>query len=292
MMSPPYVGAFINLDRSPQRRAEMEAQFAALGIADRYVRFPAIDGSTLKYKGPLKPGEAGSFRSHLGAMERLRPWGKCVHILEDDALLSRAMAPMIEFAIAQGIFDYFDIVYTDVYVLFEFLSSIRIHKQHYDEFLIKAQADYRRAFKVLSLEGQTFYGLSSYLVSPKAIDRVIAYFAQEAARGPTVANDIFINRLTLEGKLRAGYLFPFLTTLRLERALETTVPGRNTDRYAMVTLGSNLIRYSFYVESDLPGYAIPLLDQAIGQCVTRPRNPHQEFISRAMEYVIAIDEPK
>ena len=210
-----YVGAFINLDRSPQRRAEMEDQIATLGIADRYVRFPAVDGSTLNYKGPLRPGEAGSFLSHLRVMELLRPSGKCVHILEDDALLSRPMAPMIEFAIAQGIFDYFDIVYTDVYVAFEYLSSVRFHKQHYDDFLIKSQTDYQKAFKVLTLEGQTFYGLSSYVVSANSIERLISHFQQEAARGPTMPNDIFINRLVLEGKLRVGYLFPFLTALRL-----------------------------------------------------------------------------
>jgi GR25 family glycosyltransferase involved in LPS biosynthesis len=287
-----YVGAFINLDRSPQRRAEMEQQIAALGIADRYVRFPAVDGSTLGYKGPLRPGEAGSFLSHLRVMELLRPSGKCVHILEDDALLSRPMAPMIEFAIAQGVFDYFDIIYTDVYVAFEYLSSVRFHKQHYDDFLVASQADYQKAFKVLTLEGQTFYGLSSYVVSAKAIDRLIGYFGQEAARGPTMPNDIFINRLVLEGKLRAGYLFPFLTALRLERAIEMTVSGRATDRYTMVTLGSNLIRYSFYVENDLPGYAIPLLDRAIAESTMRPRDARQDFINRAMEYVVMIEEPK
>ena len=105
-------------------------------------------------------------------------------------------------------------------------------------------------------------------------------------------NDIFINRLALEGKLRVGYLFPFLTALRLERAIEMTVSGRSTDRYTMVTLGSNLIRYSFYVENDLPGYAVPLLDRAIAQSTMRQRDAHQEFINRAMEYVVMIEEPK
>src|SRR5262249_41473877 len=155
------------------------------------------------------------------------------------------------------------------YVAFEYLSSIRFHKQHYDDFLIKSQADYQKAFKVLTLEGQTFYGLSSYVVSARALDRLIAYFREEAARGPTMPNDIFINRLASEGKLRAGYLFPFLTTLRLERALEATVSGRSSDRYAMVTLGSNLIRYSFFVESDLAGYATALLERAIAQSTMR-----------------------
>lgn len=287
-----YVGTYINLDRSPDRRRDMQAQLDALGLADRYVRFPAIDGNTLGYKGPLRPGEAGSFLSHYRALEQLRGAGKCVHIMEDDALMSRAMAPMIEFAISQGIFEHFDIIFTEVYVLFEYLSSIRFHKQQYDDFLVKSKTDFRTAFKVLNLEGQTFYGLSSYVVSAKAVDRVLAYFRQEADRGPTVANDVFVCRLSRERKLRIGYLFPFVTTLRLERALEATVSGRPSDRYAMVTLGSNLIRYSFFVERDLAGYGSSLLAQATEQCVSRPRDEHQDFITRAMEYVVMIDEPK
>ena len=117
---------------------------------------------------------------------------------------------------------------------------------------------------------------------------MLGYYRQEAAAGPTMANDVFACRLGLEGKLRIGYLFPFLTSLRLERALEATVSGRSSDRFAMVTLGSNLIRYSFYLDRDLPGYATDLLDKAAAQCVSRARDEHQAFITRA----VMIDEPK
>jgi hypothetical protein len=134
-------------------------------------------------------------------------------------------------------------------------------------------------------------GLSSCIVSPRAIDRLLALFSQEASAGPT-PNDVLICRLGLEGKMRIGYLLPFLTTLRLERALEATVSGRTSDRHAMVTLGSNLIRYSFFIESDLPGHGSDLLDRAVKQCVSQPRDPHMDFITRAMDYVVMIDDPK
>ena len=62
-----YVGAFINLDRSPQRRAEMEGQLAELGIADRYVRFPAIDGSKLAKRVELA-ARARDLRRELDAL--------------------------------------------------------------------------------------------------------------------------------------------------------------------------------------------------------------------------------
>jgi hypothetical protein len=60
----------------------------------------------------------------------------------------------------------------------------------------------------------------------------------------------------------------------------------------MVVLGSNLIRYSFFIERDLAGYGGAILDRAAAQCVTRGRDAHQEFITRAMEYVVMMDRPR
>jgi GR25 family glycosyltransferase involved in LPS biosynthesis len=289
---PRYRGAFINLDRSPERRRDIETQLHTFGIADRYARFPAIDGDALSnYPGPLRRGEVGCFLSHVRALERMRMAGTHVHIVEDDVLLSRQLAPMIDFTIAQGVFQYFDIIFTDVYVGFENISNIRLHKRMYDDFLSKSQSDFFRAFRVLSLDGQVFYNLSSYVVAAHAIDRVLAFYKKEIEAGPVTPVDILICRLALERKLRVGYLFPFVTSLRLERALDTTILGRGTDPSAMATLGSNLIRYSFFIERDLPGYASPLLAQSVAKCVSRPRDEHQDFISRAVEYIGMIDDP-
>ena len=40
--SVPYHGLFINLDRSPDRRRNMEEQFAACGLENIYARFPGL----------------------------------------------------------------------------------------------------------------------------------------------------------------------------------------------------------------------------------------------------------
>ena len=102
---PRYCGAFINLDRSPERRCDIETQLRTFKIADRYARFPAIDGDALDdYRGALRRGEVGCFLSHFRALERMRVAGTHVHIMEDDVLLSRQLAPMIDFTIAQGVF--------------------------------------------------------------------------------------------------------------------------------------------------------------------------------------------
>jgi hypothetical protein len=41
----PYIGRYINLDRSPERRAVLETMLNGLGVADRYQRFAAVDGA-------------------------------------------------------------------------------------------------------------------------------------------------------------------------------------------------------------------------------------------------------
>jgi len=74
----PYHGLYINLDRSVERRERMEAQLADLGLAGRYVRFPAIDGASLgSGTGTLKAGERGAFHSHVQALEDARRKSGC-----------------------------------------------------------------------------------------------------------------------------------------------------------------------------------------------------------------------
>ena len=50
----------------------------------------------------------------------------------------------------------------------------------YDSFLSNAQSDFFRAFKILSLNGQVFYNMSSYVVAAHAIDRMLAFSARHS----------------------------------------------------------------------------------------------------------------
>src|SRR4051812_37160662 len=112
-----YRGLYINLDRSGPRRERMEAQLAAFGLNDRYSRFPAVDGMALAASGSrIKPGELGAFHSHLRALESAASDRLPLHLLEDDALLSEHVKPIIEDAIAARLFDRFDILFTDTFI--------------------------------------------------------------------------------------------------------------------------------------------------------------------------------
>ena len=90
---------FINLDRSPDRRAEMSQRLSALGIA--FERVPAIDGRSLSSSAvdavridtpgwkPLSAGEIGCFLSHRECWRRIAQGDEAYGcVFEDDVLLS------------------------------------------------------------------------------------------------------------------------------------------------------------------------------------------------------------
>src|SRR5438045_74294 len=117
MNEPSYRGLYINLDRSTERRRHFEKQLVDLNLNSRYQRFPAVDGRTIALPATtLKPGEVGVFLSHCQALEAARSFETCIHILEDDALLSEHVAPVIEDAIATDLFDKYDLLFTDMMV--------------------------------------------------------------------------------------------------------------------------------------------------------------------------------
>jgi GR25 family glycosyltransferase involved in LPS biosynthesis len=107
-------GFYINLDRSIDRRRSIEAQIETLGIGHIYKRFPAVDGSKLAPIGRMRSAEVGIFRSHNDVLAGARKVGKFIHVLEDDQLLSEFMLPAIGLAIRRGIFDQFDLIFTDI----------------------------------------------------------------------------------------------------------------------------------------------------------------------------------
>jgi GR25 family glycosyltransferase involved in LPS biosynthesis len=213
-----YHGVYINLDRSPARRAGMDEQLAALGLKDRYSRFGAVDGSTLPpSRSELRPGELGAFFSHMRALEAARS-SRCaaIHIMEDDALLSEHVRPVIEDSIATGLFQRFDILFTDILAP-PHLGMLKALKSA----LERVDAPSRPALRltdlqVIDLAGQNFSCLTSYVVGAKSIDRVLALYTAEAQSGPTKPVDLFVRDCVLSGKLRAAFLFPFITSFRLE----------------------------------------------------------------------------
>jgi hypothetical protein len=128
-----------------------------------------------------------------------------------------------------------------------------------------------------------FCCLASYIVSGRAVARLRALYADHLKKGPTVPVDIFIRHHVWEGRLRAAVAVPFATSVRLERARNSTIPGRAIDQAAQ--LSNLLLRHSFFVGRDLDRLAqvfSGLTGQSVGPA---------EFLDRLTAYVTAGGRP-
>ena len=86
-----YQGFYINLDRDDGRRNLLEQHLEKVGLASRYIRFPAIDANTITYGPDAVPGWAalGCTLSHLSVIKNQINKEMHLHIIEDDAILHR-----------------------------------------------------------------------------------------------------------------------------------------------------------------------------------------------------------
>ena len=224
-----YVGRFINLERSPDRRSAMEAQLRKLGLSDRYERFRAIDGDD---------GQKACFQSHALL---LKETGCPVHVLEDDAILSDYVASVVDFVASSGVLDSFDIVFTETIVGPDDVFELRELKQLFD----KHRAD--ETFVVRDITSTYRCGTSSYLVGSKNRERVLAVF-QRGVESGSLPVDLFIRQEARAGHLKLGCVFPFVTSIALETPTATT--GRPNDSARLSKQAVDLLRYSFFVDRD------------------------------------------
>lgn len=243
----PYTGSYINLDRSAERRAQIEAEFAAFGLEDRYQRFAAAEGNALAFPNPgLSAGEIGCFTSHLLLLKQNLATQTHLHVVEDDAMFSCFTAPMIETIVASDAFDRYDIVFTD-----STITPTRGEYAHYHA-LYDACVDRDAAGNVVRVHPQIvdhYVGATtSYMVNRRSIPKLVELFTEELAKGATAPIDLFIRKMARDGSLRVGSLFPFATTLRIENVLNNTIGGRRNNLLSRIAVC--LGRISFFVGCD------------------------------------------
>ena len=281
---PPYHGLYINLDRSTARRDAMEQQLDRFALSEIYARFPAIDGASLNSpRSTIGKGENGCFQSHYRALLSARTRGKCVHMVEDDALLSESVRPVIEEAIAQNVFEQFDVVFTDIFVP-PHLGIVKFLKQAVDG-LPSARPLKLGDLKVVDLADQNFACTTSFVVGAKSIDRVLALYQQEIALGPRAPLDLFLRSAANARQLKAACLFPFITSFNLDEVAASTLHerGEKTVEPSVVVLAA--LRYSFFVDRDL-ATAKRYLDAATAAARGK-RDEHRALIGEALDFVLS-----
>jgi len=285
--NPSYLGLYINLDRSPDRRAAFEKQLSELDLHSHYQRFPAVDGLQIDTsRSPLRPGEVGLFLSHCRAVEQARGKGMCVHVLEDDALLSEHVVPVLNDVVSTDMFERYDVVFTEMMIHCH-VGFLRNVQNEFDKMVPFPNPLRLQHLRLIDLSQVFYAGSQSYIVGSRSIDRLVSLYREELAKGPTLPVDIFLQQQAVAGKLRAACLFPFITSFRLEEIGKSTIghdtnPGTQASEMVM-----SVLRYLFFVNADL-AYAKRVLDAATIPN-RKAQNERHALIVQATEFVLSDD---
>lgn len=209
-------GAYINLDRSPQRRLDIEQEIARLGLADRYRRFAAIDGATLA-EPPATAGVRGCYESHLAILRGHAGSSEWLHIVEDDAVFSRFAGAGIDAVAADSAWSRFDIVFTNVrlmvppattsYACNLFDKATRLEPDG-------RVADLKTVFS-LQLGSYDFLLTTSYLVNGASCGRIVDHLVDAMAKSPAPIDHLYC-RLAKAGALTMAVTIPYLTLPRMQ----------------------------------------------------------------------------
>jgi len=252
----PYVGWYINLDRSPERRAQMEAQFACLDPVGRYSRFPAVDGNADGLTGHgLTDTELGCLMSHYRLLQMHQDSASHLHIVEDDIVLARRTVSFVERIVGSGMLDDWDILFTETTVPMV-VAWCAEGRAQYRKMIERAEdgTAARVEFRLIEYVGV----MASYLVNRRSVRAICDIIGQELDRGARIPIDLLIRTKAREGQLRVRSLFPFITSIR-PGAIPSTV------REGVVSqsrLAMELNRYSYFVEADLDA-ALALADRRL-----------------------------
>jgi GR25 family glycosyltransferase involved in LPS biosynthesis len=274
-LSEGFVGRYINLDRSIERRAALERQLTDAGCADRYSRFAGVDGVTApRGASPLSPGALGCFLSHARVIldHAEHSPDRHLHILEDDVVLCPRTVPILDQILDTALGAY-DLVFTDVSINFNLILQLSAMKAFRGSGMTDPKPDGGQpaphSVLYLNLAGQMFGAASSYLISRRALPRLAEILRAEIAAGPRQPIDMLYVDLLNTQMLSGACTMPFLTSIRPPDECVTTINDGMSD---MDTI-SYLSRAPFYIDRDdaaIERLSTGLARQAIGDALSEP----------------------
>ena len=246
-----YLGFYINLDRSPQRKEEIVTQLEQLQLLSQYSRFPAADGNVLNLeKSFLSAGAIGCFTSHYLLLENNFTQTHHLHVIEDHVILSRATNSTLQMLLNSELLNNFDIIFTDISLPFD-ISAIREYKTLFDSSVEKdgsGRIISVKKYSVMDLKDRFFASTSSFLIHKNSIAKLYHLLHQEMKLGPRRPIDLFIRAKVYEGEIRAACIFPFITSIRLDHIFNSTISDRYECRLSVLAM--LLMRHSFFIECD------------------------------------------
>ncbi|MFA5040682.1 MAG: glycosyltransferase family 25 protein [Bdellovibrionales bacterium] len=246
-----YAGFYVNLDRCEDRRIKIEQELANHGLGGKYTRFSASDGNAMGFPNPvgLRDSELGCFTSHYRLLKENRGSALPLHVMEDDIVLSKTFNYVMDQVLSGKELDNYDILYTDISTSMLDLNFVRF-KQCYDQH-VKRDKDGKiehLGFTVVDLSDVLFCSTCSFIVNPKSIDKLLSLYETELKNGARGPIDIYLLTLCQHGQIKAGTIFPFITSVPADTRLNTTVHNRSD---LLTVHASILLRRSFYADCNL-----------------------------------------
>lgn len=265
-----YRGLWINLDRRLDRRRWMEEQLEELGLADTYVRLPAIEGRDLDLPPNLrKHGAAHAcFLSHRDAVRMARESDLPVNIVEDDTRLSAHLPAFVAYAAETGLLQRYDILFTELWIDFE-LPKIRDYDEQLRRWLESPRtgpADY----VICDLSDHRLSATSSYILGPSGAKVLSGLLGNDL---PREALDDFMHARVQEGRLKAGVVLPFLTVADGDIAADSDIQIIDAE-YTRTYLK---IREAFHVDHIDGTSTLAWFDDAIARSIRARRFDHVQL---------------
>lgn len=284
-----YKGIYINLDRSTERRAALDDNLALYNLKQRYKRLRAADGNEEKISSSLQnANEIGCFLSHVWALREGLNSGHHVHIIEDDTIFASATERTLEWAITSGIIDNYDLLYTDITLPLS-NDTYRKFKTLFDRAVTRDDSGAIKnvKFQALDLRDIPFAAASSYLVNKNSAQKLRRIYDDEMGAGIRSPIDAFFRTQAQSGALKVGCLFPFITSVKVEETLTSTVYTSPDSTKKL--LAANIGRYSFFVGCDWDE-----CDMFINTHLTQPTETdrHAQALTKLLAFSLMDDIPR
>ncbi|MDM0009292.1 hypothetical protein QTI51_31145 [Variovorax sp. J22G73] len=292
-------GRFINLQASTERREAMEVQLRALGL-QHIGRLEATDTHSLPThaaspNAPVSPREHACFLSHARAIDSAPP-GDFFLVLEDDALLSRALPPLLGQPDALAQLEGFDLVFLECMPsiaapgLLALWQGLRKHLPHD----AGAPRDAIGGIEILDARGLYNWGAVAYLVTPRGQRTLPPLLREALAEGPALAFDMTLGALLHGERIRAAVLAPFLATPTLRSHAQSTIDDR--PRAAENDALAGALRRLFFAgpldgpAHDEPGHGEPGVDAHLGAYRHAPltQDPQLQLLADLMAQLFVI----
>lgn len=274
-----FTGRYINLDRSPDRLAFVEAEITKLGLSERYRRFAAMDGATVS-AAPwhAQRNEVGCYVSHMAVIAEHsgEDW---LHVIEDDVYFSRRFPQIAELLTSDPAYADIDILFTNIRFPDDTLISSEF-RAVFDRCVETDEIGNVTRLKSLAtpaLAGVAFCSATSYLVNPRSARKVAGLLADRLGQEPFAGLDTALMLFAWDGRLSCACTVPFFTMSRFD------IPSTITGPRPWAT-GHRLRELSLFADRDVAQIRVDAarLHREAGGSVTA------ELMGEAHKYIVQV----